>query len=136
MVVVPVTGVNRLTQHAVAGALSISPQVVAVHVVVEDTGSDTGRDRELDRRWAAWNPGVPLKILHTDYASVARPVVAFIDELHEQLDEQIIVLIPVVLPLRLRYRFLHNHLEIALTAALQTRPDVIVARVPMPLRIP
>jgi amino acid transporter len=136
MVVVPVTGVNRLTRHAVAEALSISPRVVAVHVMVEDTGEDTGRDRELDRQWAGWNPGVPLKILHTEYASVTRPIAAFIDELHEQHDAQIIVLIPVVLPHRLQYRFLHNHLEIALTAALQTRPDVIVARAPMPLRIP
>lgn len=136
MVVVPVTGVNRLTRHAVADALSISPRVVAVHVVLEDTSGDTSGDRELDRRWADWNPGVPLKILHTEYASVARPIVAFIDELHDRHDERIIVLIPVVLPHRLRYRFLHNHLEIALTAALQTRPEVIVARVPMPLRLP
>lgn len=136
MVVVPVTGVSQLTRHAVEDALSISPRVVAVHVVLEDTSGDTGRDRELDRRWAEWNPGVPLKILHTEYASVARPIVAFIDELHAQHDERIIVLIPVALPHRLRYHFLHNHLEIALTTALQTRPDVIVARVPMPLRIP
>jgi amino acid transporter len=136
MVVVPVTGVDRLTQHAVAEALSISPRVVAVHVVLEDTTGDTARERELDRRWAGWNPGVPLRILHTEYASVARPIVAFIDELHVQHDERIIVLIPVALPPRLRYRFLHNHLEIALTTALQTRPDVIVARVPMRLRVP
>ncbi|MFG2041557.1 APC family permease [Dactylosporangium sp. NPDC048998] len=134
MVVVPVIAVDRLTQRAVAEALSISPRVVAVHVVVEDTGRDADRDRELDRQWGRWNPGVPLKILRTEYASVARPIVAFIDELHEQHDEQIVVLIPVALPDRLRYRFLHNHLEIALTAALKTRPDVVVASVPMPLR--
>ncbi|MER7283842.1 APC family permease [Dactylosporangium sp. NPDC000244] len=135
MVVVPVTGVDRLTQHAIAEALSISPRVVAVHVVVEDTGQNAERDSELDRRWARWNPGVPLKILHTEYASVVRPISAFIDEIHDQHDEQIVVLIPVALPRRLRYRFLHNHLEIALAAALKTRPDVIVASVPVPLRV-
>ncbi|WP_433087036.1 APC family permease [Dactylosporangium sp. CA-052675] len=136
MVVVPVNGVNRLTQHALAEAISISPRVVAVHVVLEDTGGDAGRARELDRQWADWNPGVPLEILRTEYASVAQPVVAFIDELQARRDDQIIVLIPVAVPHRLRYRFLHNHLEIALTAALRSRPNVIVARVPMPLRIP
>ncbi|MER7007837.1 hypothetical protein ABT297_33000 [Dactylosporangium sp. NPDC000555] len=77
---------------------------------------------------------MPLKILHTEYASVTRPIVAFIDKLHERHDERIVVLIPVALPQPLRYRFLHNHLEVALAAALKTRPGVIVASVPVPLR--
>ena len=44
-------------------------------------------------------------------------------------------MIPVVLPQRLRYRFLHNHLDAILTRALRDRPDVIVARVPMRVRV-
>ncbi len=43
------------------------------------------------------------------------------------------VLIPVMVPTRLRYRVLHNHVEVLLSAALRTRTDVIVARVPMAL---
>lgn len=132
---VPVTGVSRLTQHAIAEALSISQRVVAVHVVVDDPGHDGGRDHQLQQQWARWNPGVPLRILHTQYASVAWPIGQFIDELHQRHDQEIVVLIPVALPGRLRYRLLHNHLEVALTTALQTRPDVIVARVPMRLHL-
>jgi hypothetical protein len=46
------------------------------------------------------------------------------------------VLIPVAMPGKLRYRLLHNHLELVLSRALRGRPDVIVARVPMPLDVP
>ena len=46
---------------------------------------------------------MPLQVLRTEYASVAEPIVTFIDELCEHHDKQIVVLIPVVLPDRLRY---------------------------------
>ena len=43
------------------------------------------------------------------------------------------VLIPTLIPSRLRYRFLHNQLDLVLSAELRTHPEVIVARVTMPL---
>ena len=51
-------------------------------------------------------------------------------------DLQVVVLIPVVIPERIRYRLLHNQIDIALTSALHRRPDVVVARVPVPVRPP
>ena len=133
IVVVPVTGVSRLTQHAISEALSISQHVIAVTVVAADPDQSTEHTHKLRREWARWNPGVPLRVLDTEYASIAGPVVAFIDELRQHHDEQIIVLIPVVRPDRLRYRLLHNHLDVVLTTALRTRTDIVVARVVMPL---
>jgi amino acid transporter len=135
IVIVPVTGVSRLTQHAISEALSISQQVIAVTVVVADPDKSTGHAHHLRREWGRWNPGVPLRILHTQYASIAGPVVAFIDDLRQQHDEQILVLIPVVRPDRLRYRLLHNHLAAVLTTALRTRTDIVVARSVMPLQL-
>ncbi len=134
IVVVPVTEVSLLTQHAISEALSISRQVIAVTVVAADPDQSTGDTRKLSRQWARWNPGVPLRILDTQYASIAGPVVAFIDELRQHRHEQILVLVPVVRPDRLRYRLLHNHLDVVLTTALRTRTDIVVARVVMQLR--
>lgn len=37
---------------------------------------------------------------------------------------------------RLRYTFLHNHLDLVLTAALRRRPEIVTARVPVPVRLP
>jgi hypothetical protein len=104
-----------------------------VTVVLEDADGSTGRGRELEQQWARWNTGVPLRVLHTEYASVADPLVAFIDRLCEHHDKQIVVLIPVVLPDKLRYEFLHNHYDLVLSAALRGHPDVVCARVSMPL---
>ncbi len=143
-VIVPVSYISRLTEHAVSEALSLSDDVVAVSVVVDQDGSDqVGSDQEasdqegahgLEEEWAAWNPGVPLRILRTEYASVVGPLLAFIDQERRRGDCQIVVLIPVVVPERLRYRILHNQIDVVLSAALRTRTDVVVARVRMPLR--
>ncbi len=135
MVVVPVTGVSRLTQYAIGQALSISQHVIAVTVVLEDADGSTGRGGEVEQQWARWGPGVPLRVLNTEYASVVEPIVTFIDELCEHHDKQVVVLIPVVLPDHLRDQFLHNHFDLVLTNALRTRPDVVSARISMPLHL-
>jgi amino acid transporter len=132
LVIVPVTAVSRLTRHVICEALSLGKEVVAVSVVLEDGGESEERARTLERAWESWNPGVPLRVLHTEYASVVAPLIAFIDELRDA-GKQIVVLIPVVIPSRLRYRFLHNQIDLVLSAALRKRTDVVVARVQMPL---
>jgi amino acid transporter len=136
VVVVPVAGVSRLAQRAISEALSISEQVIAVTVVTDDTCQDADRDRDLQEEWARWNPGPPLRVLHTEYASITGPILAFLDQLRERRAEQIVVLIPVAIPDRLRYRFLHDHLDLILSAALRNRPDIVTARVPVPLHLP
>ncbi|HEX7268331.1 MAG TPA: hypothetical protein VF256_13000, partial [Streptosporangiaceae bacterium] len=135
VVVVPVAAVSRLAQYAIGQALSISEHVIAVTVALEDPAGSSARAREMERQWARWDPGVPLRVLHTEYASVAEPIVAFIDRLREHHDKQVVVLIPVALPDRLRYEFLHNHFDLVLTAALRARPDVVSARIPIPLHV-
>jgi amino acid transporter len=133
-VVVAVAGISRLTQHAISEALSISQHVIAVTVVAADPDQSTGHTDNLRQQWERWNPGVPLRVLHTQYASIAGPVVAFIDRLRQQHDEQIVVLIPVVRPDHLRSRLLHNQLDLVLTRALRSRTDIVLSRVTIPLR--
>ena len=131
LVIVPVTGVSRLTQHAISEALSLGQEVTAISVVI-DQGEDSERAaRALQQAWREWDPGVPLEILHTEYSSVVGPIVAFIDEARARSDQQIVVLIPVVVPEHFRHRILHNQIDVVLSAALRTRTDVVVARVPM-----
>ena len=133
VVIVPVTAVSRLTVHAISEALSLSDEVVAVTVVL-DGGSDGDAHAEtLQQQWTTWDPGVALRVLHTDYASIVQPLCAFIDEMRDHEEKQIVVLIPVVIPDRVRYRFLHNQIDIVLSRALHNRPDVVVARVQLPL---
>jgi amino acid transporter len=133
VVVVPVVNVSRLTEHALSEALSLGDDVFAVTVVLDgEVGGLPPTDVERD--WREWNPGIELRVLHTDYASVVHPLVALVDDLRENDDRQVVVLIPVVVPDRLRYRLLHNQVDLALATELRRRPDVVVARVALPIR--
>ena len=118
----PVTAVSRLTVHAISEALSLSREVIAVTVVLDDGGEAEARARLLEQDWATWDPGVPLRVLHTDYASVVEPIISFIDELRAHDDRQIVVLIPVIIPDRVRYRLLHNQVDLVLSSALSLKP--------------
>jgi amino acid transporter len=130
-VIVPVTNVSLLTARALSDALSIGGHAVAVTVVTAD--SSQGQIEALEAQWDRWNPGVPLKIIHTEYASVLEPILELID--HERMahDRQVIVIIPAIIPTKLRYRLLHNHLDYVLTRGLRDRTDVIMARVTVAL---
>ena len=134
IVIVPVNRISRLTDHALTEALSLGQEVVAVTVILR-TGDDAIRWVDsLQHDWRQWDPGVPLRVLRTEYASVVEPIVRFIDGTREEHpDDQIVVLIPVIRPDKLRYRLLHNQIDIVLTQALRSREDVIVARVSVPL---
>jgi hypothetical protein len=138
LVIVPVTNMSCLTAQALSEALSLGDEVVAVTVAVDPDQHDdtltTGKSiTELQRLWESWQPGVPLEVLHTEYASVVQPIISFVDRMQAHRNDQIVVLIPTVIPTRLRYRILHNQLDLVLSHALQTRPNVVVARIPLAL---
>jgi hypothetical protein len=136
LVIVPISSISFLTEYAISEALSLGDEVVAISVVI-DGGDDGERAAQrLHDQWGEWDPGVPLRVLHTEYSSVVDPIVAFIDHAREESDQQIVVLIPVVAPEHLRHRLLHNQIDVVLSAALRTRTDVVVARVKMPIRLP
>ena len=135
LVIVPVSNLSRLTRFAISEALSLSPNVIAVSVVIDQPDEEQAYGHDLARQWAEWNPGPPLKVLNTQFTSIVEPVCAFIDEERAKGDRQIVVLIPSVVPTRWRYRLLHNQIDLVLSAELRKRADVVVARVQMPLEV-
>jgi amino acid transporter len=135
VVVVPVSGVSRLAEHAISEALSMSKHVICVTVLTSETPDGDDRTSELQEQWERWNPGPPLRVLHTEYASIAGPILALVDQLARDHHEHIVVMIPVAVPEHPRYRLLHNQLDLVLTSALQSRPDVLTARAQWPLHL-
>jgi hypothetical protein len=135
VVVVPVANVSRLTRNALSEALSLGGDVLAVTVVFDgETGGSPRTD--VEDEWRRWDPGVELRVLHTEYSSIVDPIVALVDELRAGDDRQVVVLIPVVVPDRWRYRLLHNQVDLVLASQLRKRSDVVVARVPMSIHPP
>ena len=134
IVIVPVNRLSRLTEHAISEAESLGQEVIAVTVVLQTGDDATDWADSFQRQWRRWDCGVPLKVLHTDYASVVDPIVTFIDQVkQDHPDDQLVVLIPVIRPDKFRYRLLHNQTDLVLSAALRSREDLIVARVSVPL---
>ncbi len=129
-VIVPVSGITRLTSYVISEALSIGDEVVAVAVTFTDEGEP---DTELRRAWNEWDCGVRLVTLRSQYHSVVRPILRFLEVLEQREHdfETTIVLIPVIRPSKWRYRALHNQLDLVLSAALKDRPEVTVARIPV-----
>jgi amino acid transporter len=136
LVIVPIVNVSELTSYAISEALSLGQEVVAITVVADDGDVNEQHGKELVHTWDQWNPGVELKVLHTDYTSVVDPICKFIDRERRKTDRQVVVLIPVLVPAKLRYRILHNQLDVTLSRALRTRTDIVVARVQMPFSTP
>jgi amino acid transporter len=134
IVIVPVNRLSRLTERAISEAESLGQETIAVTVVLRTGDEATHWADSFQREWRRWDCGVPLKVLHTDYASVVDPIVTFIDRVRQDHpDDQLVVLIPVIRPDKFRYRLLHNQLDLVLSAALRNREDLIVARVSVPL---
>jgi hypothetical protein len=127
LAIVPVTNVSKVTAAALADALSIGDEVVAVHVQFTDDEKSA-----LVAEWARWNPGVPLVTLRSPYHSVVRPILRYVrsTEARRGGHDLVVVLIPVVVPRRLRHRILHNQMDLVLDAVLHRRKDVVVARIP------
>ena len=76
LVLVPVTGVSRLTQHAITEDYRARG---GGHGGLRGLRPGPGGPPEVDveRLWHEWDPGVPLRVLHTDYASIVRPIVGW-----------------------------------------------------------
>jgi amino acid transporter len=133
IVIVPVNRLSTLTAHALSEAKSLAQETIAVTVILETGDAGDHWANEFVQQWARWDPGVPLQVLRTEYASVVEPIVDFIDLVKaKHPDDQLVVLIPVIRPDQLRYRLLHDQLDLALSSTLRKRDDIVVARVSLP----
>ena len=125
LVIVPVSGLNRLTVRSLGYAQSLGDEVVAVHVAF--SGEPEG---SLERDWEAWRPGVRLVVLRSQYHSIVRPLLRFIRSVDDRTNEQIVVLIPEVSPGRWWENLLHNQMGLMLAASLRAQGNVMVGIVP------
>jgi amino acid transporter len=127
---VPVAGMSKIVLAAIEYARSISPDVVAVTVNVDN------QDREkLEQQWQEWVADVPLVILESPYRSIHRPVLLFIDELQGWREDDVVtVVIPEFVTRHWWHQLLHNQTSLFLKASLLFRPGIVVTSVPQHLR--
>ncbi|WGD36372.1 APC family permease [Lysinibacter sp. HNR] len=122
--VVPVMSPSRLTRDALTTARSLADKVIAVNVMFPE---DADNARELQQEWIKWHSDTRLEILRTEYHSLERPLVRFVDSLVDN-DERVVVVIPVLIPRHWYHRIFQGQADFTLSKAFTHRPNVLVTR--------
>ena len=130
--IVPINKLDRAAVQSLAYARSISPHVTAVHVVLDTDKADTLREE-----WQRWQHQLKedetthLLIIDSPYRSLIRPLLAYIDTVHERHPQDTLsVVLPEFVVAHWWQHFLHNQTALQLKAALLFRPGIVVVNLP------
>ena len=137
IVVVPIKDCELLAKKALRFALRVSTEVIAVHIVMDETIKDniqTTWSEEIEKpaRKAGLAPPT-LEIVASPYRLIGKPLLRYIAQLKDKYpDRMIAVIIPELVETRWYEALLHNHRAAWLKATLLLQGDgrVIVINVP------
>jgi amino acid transporter len=126
-VVVLIGGVHRATLAAIAYAKSLAPdRLVALTVAAEPEEAE-----HVQRQWEEFGLDVPLRVLSSPYRELSGPVLAELDDLDAQFDNDIItVILPEFVLTKWWEQLLHNQSALVLKARLLFRRNTVVVSVP------
>ncbi|HQZ35713.1 MAG TPA: APC family permease [Ilumatobacteraceae bacterium] len=126
-VVVLVGKVNRGVLDAVQYARSLNPErIIALSIV-----QDPEEERALHAQWDEYNVPIELHTISSPYRELTRPVMAYLDELDQERDDDIITVVIPESVTKVSSQWLHNQSAFALKARLLYRPDTVVVSVPV-----
>ncbi len=133
--IVPIAGLDAAAIQSMAYARSISSHVTAVHVAVDPKEAEHVRVA-----WDSWQKQLGedeethLIIIESPYRSLTRPLLAYIDTIHELFpDDTLTVILPEFVVTHWWEHLLHNQTALRLKAALLFRPGIVVTSVPQHL---
>lgn len=126
-VVVLVGKVNRGVLDAVQYARSLNPErIIALSIV-----QDPEEERALHAQWDEYNVPIELHTISSPYRELTRPVIAYLDEIDQERDDDIITVVIPESVTKVSSQWLHNQSAFALKARLLYRPDTVVVSVPV-----
>src|SRR5229473_1344206 len=134
--IVPLGGLDRAALASLAYARSISGHVTAMHVMLDDEQVE-----QVRASWQQWQHQLAaeeethLLIIESPYRSLLRPILAYIDAVHQRHPEDILtVILPEFVVAHWWEYLLHNQVALRLKAALLFRSGVAVLNLPQHLR--
>lgn len=137
VVVVPIKGWTTITEKGLQFALSLSPDVMAVHIATEDEDAEALRARwvrdVVEPLRAARRKAPELVVIASPYRRLFNPLFGYLHELEERYPERrIAVIIPELVETQWYQYPLHNQRATALKAALLLRGGdrIVVINVP------
>jgi hypothetical protein len=140
-VLLPVKGWNLISESAVAFALSISPDIMAIHITDDEKAgkeiSETWKERVEEPLLKAGKAGVPLEVVISPYRRMTRPIVEKVERLKkEHPNRTIAVIVPELVESKWYQYPLHNqHANLIKAVLLFTGgKNVVVINVPWYLK--
>lgn len=125
-VLVPIDAVNYASLRALAFARSMKAQIIAVHV-----NTDTERAQRTKEKMSLYAPDIPLVMLDSPYRQFVRPMIAYVEALHNQnSDAFVTIILPEFIPAHFWERALHGRTAQRLRGSFETHPNVAVVLVP------
>ncbi len=134
--IVPIADLDGAAIQSLSYARSISTHVTAVHVAIDAQDAE-----QVRARWDRWQKQLGseeethLIIIDSPYRALGRPLLAYIDAMHELFpDDTLTVILPEFVVAHWWEHLLHNQTALRLKAALLFRPGIVVTSVPQHLR--
>lgn len=125
-VLVPIDTVNYASLRALAFARSMSSQILAVHV-----NTDPERAQRTREKVAKYAPDISLIMLDSPYRQFVRPMIAYVEALHQQNpDAFVTIILPEFIPAHFWEKMLHGRTAHRLRSEFETHPNVAVVLVP------
>ncbi len=126
-VLLAVSGVHRGTLAALRYARSLSDDITAIHVSIDDAEAERVR-----QKWEIWGDGVRLVILDSPYRLLLEPLLGYIQEIagQRQPGETITIVVPQFVPDRWWSNLLHTQTALWLRMALMFKPGIVITDVP------
>ena len=126
-VILPIAGVHRGTLKALQYARTISQNITAIYVSMDEES-----DRKVVQRWKKWAPGLPLVVIDSPYREWMYPLVDYIEqEVAKNKEAEVLtVVVPEFVPNRWWHHLLHMQNATWLRWALRHVRGVVVVDVP------
>ncbi len=129
-VLVPIDDVNYASLRAMSFARTICDEIVVLHVA-----TDVNRADRVRQKMQANAPDLKLVVVESPLRSLMRPMLAYVDALHEQRPGTFVsIVLPEFITAHWWERFLHNRTAEQLTKAFKRHADVAVILVPYVLQ--
>ena len=126
-VLIPIAGIHRGTLEALEYALSLSDDVTAVHISL-----DQEQRAALDYKWSLWGKGVRLVVIESPYRTFLEPFLEYVDELCKilQPNERLTIVVPQFNPRHWWHNILHTQTAFWLRFALLSKKGIVITEVP------
>lgn len=126
-VIILVGGVHQGTLAALRFARSISDDVTAVHIGIDDKEAE-----RVKNKWAIYGEGIRLVILKSPYRLIIEPLLEYIQRMEnmKRQNELITIVVPRFISRSMWAGFLHMRTAETLRKVLLYREDIVIVEVP------